>query len=279
MIFNCKKFLLILFIVGYGMLIRAEENTFLPKKVALLFLTCGDLNHTDFWKNYLSPHLDKFTIYIHSKHGVNDPFFAQFTLSKTVHTSWGNTIRAERALLRQAFKDQHNYKFILLSESCIPLVTADILYQTLVKDEWSYFFWTHEGWWPPKSSRELVELPKEHRKGNHTWIMLNRRHAEVCIKDKSILKIAEKHANNDESYFASLFSFHHCLEEVVNFGYTFADWGRPAAGGAHPYTFTFFNGHDFTVLKEARAKGHLIARKFSLDYPTEAIQALIDSEY
>lgn len=265
--------------IAYSHVLKAEEPTFPTKKVALLFLTCGDLNHTEFWKNYLSPHLDKFTIYIHSKHPIQDPFFAQFALSKPVHTSWGNTIRAERALLRKAFKNSHHYKFILLSESCVPLVKAEVLYQTLVKDEWSHFFWTHEGWWPPKSSRELKELPKEHRKGNHTWITLNRQHAEICIKDKRILKIAEKHPNNDESYFASLLSVHHCVEEVVNFGYTFVDWERPAAGGAHPYTFTYFNEHDFAVLRNARSKGHLIARKFAPTYAPEAIQALIDCEF
>lgn len=245
------------------------------KKVALLFLTCGDLNHTQLWKSYLAPHLDKFNIYIHPKVPLEDPFFAKFTVSKRVQTSWHHHIKAEKILLTQAYENGDNYKFVLLSESCIPLVDAETFYHRLVSDEKSYFYWTHGGWWNPNHPREITELPPQYRKGNHQWFTLNRKHAECCVRDSLITNIIAKHPHDSESYPATVFAFYGCADEVVNFGFTYVDWSRPGGGGAHPYTFTHVNDVDTEVLRNARRAGHLIGRKFAKEYPTEALQNFI----
>jgi hypothetical protein len=270
-----SSILVIGFIVCYCLTFSLFAAVELPKKVAILFLTTGDLNHSEFWKEYLSPHLDKFNIYIHSKTRMQDPFFAQYMIAEHVHTTWDNTLKAERALLTEAYANKENYKFILLSNSCMPLVDADILYQTLVRDNLSYFYWTHGGWWEPTDPREVTALPKRHRKGNHQWFTLNRKHARLCVRDRAISNIIAKYVHTAESYPASLFSVYHCVDEVVNFGYTFVDWSRPGGGGAHPYTFIVPNDYDTDMLEQARLRGHLIARKFAPEYPSQAIKDLI----
>lgn len=247
------------------------------KKVALLFLTCGDLNHSEFWKAYLMPHLDKFNVYIHPKEALKDPFFAQFTVSKRVPTSWLHHIKAEKALITEAYKDRDNYKFVLLSESCVPLVDPETLYNRLVSDDKSYFYWTHGGWWDPNHPREVSELPPKFRKGNNQWFTLNRKHAACCVRDSRITNIIAEHPHDSESYPATVFAYYECVEEVVNFGFTYVDWSRPEGGGAHPYKFTIVNDHDTEVLQNARRAGHLIARKFAKEYPEAALWDFISS--
>lgn len=259
--------------------LQAEDFVDAPsKKIALLFITTGDLNHNNFWKQYLQDHWDKFNVYIHSKNSIKDKFFKPFVIPKRVPTSWTNTIKAEKALLTSAYRIPENYKFILLSESCIPLVDPQTLYNTLVNDDKSYFYWTGSGWWESGNPREVLDLPVEHRKGNHMWFTLNRKHAEICVKDKKIIEIIAKYPHDQESYPSSLFSIHGCLEEVVNFGYTYVDWSRPEAGGAHPHAFYTPNQEDFDMLIAARQRGHLFARKFAKKYPSSELKKLIDSE-
>lgn len=250
-----------------------DEKT--HKKVALLFLTIDDLNHSQFWKNYLTPHLDKFNIYVHAKNQVSDPFFAAFSIPVKYETTWSNTIVAERGLIVEAFANADNYKFVLLSNSCVPLVDPEILYETLVKDDRSYFFWTVRGWWERNGSREVTELPEEHRTGNNMWFTLNRKHAELCVLDEHVVSIVSKHFVDNESYPSCLFSVHGCLNEVINFGYTFVDWSRPEGGGAHPHTFNKVNRFDYEMLTDAKSKGYLFARKFSPEYPEKFIKHLI----
>lgn len=263
-IVKLKRFCFFL-LISFHLMMGAEE----PKKIALLFLTYGDLNQTELWKEYLQPHLDKFNIYIHPKTPIQDPFFSPFTISKLYETSWLHNIRAERALLKQAFRNPANYKFVLLSNSCVPLVDPETLYLTLIQDNHSYMFYSGKMWDPNR----MIDLPDEHRTGNHQWFTLNRRHAKVCIKDKKILAIAEKTYIDNEFYPSCLFSVHGCLYEVINFGYHYVDFSR--AAGPHPYEFKNENEYDTNVLITAKRMGYLFARKFSPDYPKESIKHLI----
>ena len=147
-----------------------------------------------------------------------------------------------------------------------------------MEDNDSYMYWTPRGWWGPDDAREVVELPSENRTGNYQQFVLNRRHAEICIHDKHILNVVKKHPNDQESYPSCLFSVHGCLEEVVNFNYTYVDWSRPSPDHCHPYTFTALNAHDSLVLAEAKAAGHLFARKFAPEYPEQGIKECIENK-
>lgn len=245
------------------------------KKIALLFLTIDDLNHSKLWYDYLKNHLDKFNIYFHSKYPPKHFFFCHFRIAKICPTSWGKTCLAERELLREAVNNPENFKFVLLSESCVPLVDPKTLYNRLTSDEYSYLSWGNP-WWEPTHGRELTALPKEHRKVNQQWFSLNRYHAEVCAYDETVTEIIESFPISNEDYPASLLSFYNSLDKISNVFVTFVDWTR--SDGARPYSFDYFNAYDAQLLQKAQADGYLFARKFTPRFSDAFLYKLIQTK-
>ncbi len=60
--------------------------------------------------------------------------FAEFYVRSSILTEWGQPtlIMAERLLLQKGLQDRTNQRFVLLSESCIPLYSPQLIYQQLM---------------------------------------------------------------------------------------------------------------------------------------------------
>jgi hypothetical protein len=153
------------------------------EKVALLFLTIQDLNHAELWKEQIQSNPGKFSIYFHSKEPLKDPYFKKYRIKHIVPTSWAIHLEAWQKLIKAALKDPENKKFVFLSESCVPIKPLDEIYQSLMHDKNTYMRFGRP-WWPSDHNREVIELPKEHRWGNHEWVILNREHAKLIVQIK-----------------------------------------------------------------------------------------------
>lgn len=80
-----------------------------------------------------------FTLYTHPAPGLSHPrgsLFAGHEVACRHAVEWGNhsVIDAERALLRAALADPANHRFALLSESCVPLHPAPVVYAQLMAE-------------------------------------------------------------------------------------------------------------------------------------------------
>ena len=77
----------------------------------------------------------KYNIYTHAKNPDKVSSFLKSTLLPSdynVNTAWGHVVGAYLSLLKYAMSnDENNTHFILISESCIPLLIFDKLYQFL----------------------------------------------------------------------------------------------------------------------------------------------------
>lgn len=245
------------------------------KKVALLFLTRSDLNQPQIWKEWVDR--DKFNVYNHTKFPVHDPWLAQFWIGQCHPTEWGFTLFAQQALLREALQNPSNYKFVFLSESCVPLRTSYEVHHILTSDNSSYMRW-YNIWWIGNPNRTLSEFPTEHHWGNHTWIILNRNHAQMIVDDNHWLPLAMRHLCCDEAYPSTFFSMHGVLHEFKNELTTCVDWNRGA-----PYVFTDHTEENLSFLIDAKYNTHghfgprhcLFARKFSKEFPVDIIQYII----
>lgn len=254
--------------------VYAEEQ----RKLALLFLTRSDLNHPDVWKQWIDP--AKCTIYNHSKMIPKDPWLAQYRISDIQPNEWGYLLLAQQALLREALKNPLNEKFIFLSESCIPLHSCDQVYCILMASPQSYMRW-YDIWWKGNPKRTLIEFPEEHHFGNHQWIILNRKHAQMIAEDNDWIHLAMQHLCCDEAYPSTFFSMHGVLDEFRNELTTFVDWHRGS-----PYVFTKHTKQDYEVLLDAKYNSNgffgpcrcLFARKFSSHFPSDIINSLILSD-
>ena len=84
---------------------------------------------------------DLFSVYVHAPEGYDyskSNLFWGREISDPVNTTngFGNfaVVEAELRLLSQALKDPRNQKFVLLSESCVPIHRPEIVYLQLMSE-------------------------------------------------------------------------------------------------------------------------------------------------
>jgi hypothetical protein len=105
-------------------------------KIAFLFLTRKNVNFPEIWKSYFKGNEDKINLYIHPKEPEGVKWLSDSIIQNRVHTEWGFIVEAYFNLLREAMKNPENTKFIVISESCLPLKTFDEFYQrVIIKDD------------------------------------------------------------------------------------------------------------------------------------------------
>ncbi|KAF7121471.1 hypothetical protein RHSIM_Rhsim13G0150800 [Rhododendron simsii] len=173
-----------------------------PSKVAFLFLARRDLPLDFLWGNFFEKvDVANFAIYVHSEPGfvfdessTRSVFFFNRQLTNSIKVEWGEAsmIQAERLLLGAALKDPANQRFVLLSDSCVPLYDFSYIYNYLMASPRSFldsFLDKKEGRYNPKMSPVIPR--NKWRKGSQ-WISLVRSHAEVVVDDDVIFPIFEK---------------------------------------------------------------------------------------
>lgn len=194
---------------------------------------------------------------------------------------WGaaTMINAERRLLANALLDFSNQRFILLSETCIPLFNFTTIYNYLINSNQT-FLGSFDDPRPMGRGRynkrmwPLVTLA-DWRKGSQ-WFAIDRKIAIEIISDLKYYPVFRDHCRPpcymDEHYPPTLVT--KLLPELnSNRSVTWADWSR---GGSHPVRFRrwditegFFNrmrfGSNCTYNGNVSSICFLFARKFEVD--------------
>ncbi|EFN51093.1 hypothetical protein CHLNCDRAFT_55340 [Chlorella variabilis] len=172
-------------------------------------------------------------------------------IPRRVPTGWGNfsLIEATRSLLWEAFKDPLNQRFVLLSESDIPLYDPLTLHQQLLAED--------------KSRTEHMNASHWRKSGQ--FIGLTRAHVEAVLRDVEVYRSFEQHciyewddtrkafrdcfagvsmssspasstSRQDEHYFPTLLAAlgRENETECGGWGVATQDWSK---GGAHPKAY------------------------------------------
>jgi hypothetical protein len=105
------------------------------KKIAFLFLTRNNVHYPDIWKQYFKGNEDKVNLYLHPKEIKGVDWLKDNIIQNRALTEWGYITEAYFSLLREAMKNPENTKFIVISESCLPLKNFQSLYDMLNKDD------------------------------------------------------------------------------------------------------------------------------------------------
>lgn len=98
-------------------------------------------------------------------------------------------IEAERLLLEEALQDPANQRFVLLSDSCVPLYNFTYIYSYLMTSPRSFvdsFLDLKGDRYNPKMS---PYIPKNKWRKGSQWITLVRSHAEVIVNDGAIFPV------------------------------------------------------------------------------------------
>ncbi|CAK9159521.1 unnamed protein product [Ilex paraguariensis] len=254
-------------------------------KIAFMFLTRGPVLLWPLWEKFFAGHEGLYSIYVHSNPSFNESeletsvFHGRRIPSKEVE--WGNVnmIEAERRLLANALLDFSNQRFVLLSESCIPLFNFSTVYSYLINST-NNFVEVYDlpgpvgrGRYSPKMN-PIIRI-QQWRKGSQ-WFAMDRDLAIEVISDRKYLPVFQNYCNgqcySDEHYIPTYVNMKFG-ERNSNRTLTWVDWSR---GGPHPTKFTTkdvtlellqklrwnrkcqYNGNSTNIC-------YLFARKFSPD--------------
>jgi hypothetical protein len=273
-------------------------------KVALLFLSRGDMPHEQTWKawfdvaGYLLPRnmvLEKcsqsfsavegvaatcrilnvaasggldvvaaqllFSVYIHAPPSFKgyppNSIWGPYRISDQLDTQWGDhsITTATKALLKTALTNPLNQRFLLISESDIPLYDPLTFYMQLMSEEKSRVNACAGGGhtmpyrWSPRM--QTPHMNASHWRKSSQWFALQRKHAEIIVNDVEIEESFKNHCRlaadpdlngrirdciSDEHYIPTLMAVHELEDEMDcgSWGISALDWSK---GGAHPKSF------------------------------------------
>lgn len=215
-------------------------------KVAFMFLTRGPLPLMPLWERFFQGHDKLFSVYVHVIPGyklnasTTSPFYGRQIPSQPV--SWGTVtlVDAERRLLANALLDFSNERFVLLSESCIPVYNFPTVYKYLTGASYSFV----ESYDDPgrygrgRYSRKMLPDIQlyQWRKGSQ-WFELSRSLATLTVSEVQYYTVFSKYClpacYPDEHYMPTYLNmFHGSLNS--NRTVTWVDWSM---GGPHPATY------------------------------------------
>ncbi|CAO1943460.1 unnamed protein product [Urochloa humidicola] len=230
-----------------SMVPRAEEYPFqrVPK-VAFLFLTRGPLPFAPLWERFFRGHDGLYSVYVHALPGYagryrrSSPFHGRQIPSREV--SWGSItlVDAEKRLLANALLDWSNQRFVLVSESCVPVFNFRTVYEYLVNSAHSYVESYNidvpqcAGRYNPRMAPDVTE--DQWRKGSE-WFELSRDLAVDVVADQRYYALFRRHCTPscypDEHYIPTYLHLWHGARNA-NRTVTWVDWSR---GGPHPARF------------------------------------------
>lgn len=236
-------------------------------KIAFLFLTrCN--HHSEICWNYFFKNINPelYSIYCHPK-SIPSQFFLKNNLVKNmIPTKWADIslVRATLILLANAYKDIKNTHFILLSESCVPIVNFMVLYNRIKKLEHSVFHFKHLS---NKLNRYQLLSPVIKNKLSfsnfycqHQWMLLVREDVRFFI-GQDLTNYFSKIAVADEHYFISLLVLNKKYKNIINKKITYCDWSDSSS--MHPKIYNTIN---INFIYKLQKEGYLFLRKISRGY-------------
>ena len=220
-----------------------------PKKIAFLFLIYDKINYENLWYQFFK-NIDRqfYNIYIHYKINNKLQYFEENKLSsdKIINTAWGSfsLVQAQNILLKEALKDESNYKMIFISGTTIPIKNFKEIYDINIKDNNSHFTLFKNQLKVSRCKNLYENIGRENVLKSYQWCILNRDHSKFLSDNEQKYQVWNTYDSNlefeecvpDEHYYISylLLNKKNNLEKHYfdDFG-TYVDWFN-----GDPFEFT-----------------------------------------
>ena len=189
------------------------------KKLAFCFLIYDEINHEELWKYFFDgADPSQYNIYIHYKKDVPLHYFENKKIQNCIDTQWGDKslVKASNLLFRTAYNDDvDNYKFILVSNSCVPFKSFNHVYQMMTEDNFSYMNIAN----PNMDRYRNTNLYKAYADAigkSAQWVILNRELVEktAFIPDEQIDHELDDIFAPDEIYYYTMVKANHLENQV-----------------------------------------------------------------
>jgi hypothetical protein len=236
-------------------------------KLGLLFLTRGDVNHPEIWREFVSEAPNQFRVYAHEKEPdwLAGGFLDGCVIGDHHETAWGDIslVRATRSLLLAALEDESITHFALLSEACVPIRPLPDILRHFARDPRSQFGFSrvHESSARQKDRVKAVPgIPDGCWRFQSQWWIMNRV-AATFAAGQDFTNFFEKMIVPDEAYFATVLAMQGFpLEgEVVRTVATWTKWEKNAGSPRE------WSGFPRERVQDAMHSGAVFARKFLRD--------------
>jgi len=193
-------------------------------KIAFLFLTIDNPHFPKIWDSYFRGKKDKYNIYIHPKYPEKVTWKKKHIINNLVETEWGFIVKAYIELLKEAYKNKDNVKFVTISESDVPIQSFDQFYNDVIKDERSWIKFM-----PIKKYNWKVRIDSQPKKGRPPHMI--KHYARFCLNQNHVNELLSKKSNEylnffykmhvgDEFFLSTIAPINH----VKNFAVTYDDW-------------------------------------------------------
>lgn len=205
-------------------------------RLGLLFLTRGDVNHPEIWREFVSEAPGRVRVLSHPKFPaqLKGGFLEGTAIRERHETKWGDIslVRASRAMLLAALEDESLTHFALLSEACVPVRPLPEILRRLELDPRPQFgFKTLKEAVARHASRigSVPEVPAGCWRFTSQWWLLDRT-AAIFAAGQDYTPLFEKMFVPDEAYFATVLAMQgYPLEgEVVKKDVTWTWWEKDA---------------------------------------------------
>jgi hypothetical protein len=196
------------------------------KKIAFLFLILDNPNFPKIWNKYFKGNKEKYSIYIHPKYIEKVTWKKNNVIKNIVSTSWGFITKAYMELFKIAYKDENNYKFVTISESCVPIQTFDNFYNDAINDPRSWIKkmkiskYDYEYRIEDAKKKTVHKLVPSYFLKNYARFCLNRDHVQLLLQKNEELKFFHNMHVGDEFFLSVL----NPIKNVRDFAVTFDDW-------------------------------------------------------
>lgn len=174
--------------------------------------------------------------------------FADRLLPHPARVEWGqmSVVDAERRLMAAALLDPLNQRFVLLSESCVPLRGFPFVRRYLLSASRSFLDVFPDDQWRYRGEMHAEGIPGDAWRKGTQWCALTREHVSLFAADQWVFDSFERHCFTeynegggyarfcaaDEHYKQTLLVLHGREAEAERRQVTWANW-RPL-GRAHP---------------------------------------------
>ncbi len=214
-----------------------------------MFLVRDTIPHEDTWREFFQwrGNASHYNIYVHPTSGHKYPYTSVFhekEIADHVDVKWGqlSLVTATKNLVKAALKDPLNEWFVLMSESCVPLVPFPKFRSILLAHKQSIINackmddnMMHIRRW--KKELEHVGLRKSNWRKSAEWFAITRRHATIFANENVIDEGFTKIFAPDEHYLPTLLAYHGLDNETTcTDGFAHVNW--PTLQSSHPYSYS-----------------------------------------
>ena len=196
-------------------------------KIAFLFLVLDNPHFPQVWDTYFSGNEKHISVYIHPKYPERTSWHRECVITELKETGWGYIVAAYLALFSAAFADTSNTKFLIVSESCLPVKPFGKMYARLTSDKTESFVKTMRVKRYDTDTRLTPQIMTE--LGSRP---LMKHYARMCLSRQNVGQILYKYNAplmrmfsqmhvGDEFFLSTIAPMKNCTSLAV----VFDDWG------------------------------------------------------